>query len=95
MMKYLFTVCLLATALTFSMQSPQALADWQSLEEVDPFLLLAQGGKKLTESEAAKRAQRQHGGKVVGVSCREQDDRVYCSVRLDINGRIKTVTIRG
>lgn len=52
--------------------------------------------KKLSPSEAAKQAQRQYGGKVIGSpKCRETDSGTVCSVRLDIDGRIKTVTIRG
>jgi uncharacterized membrane protein YkoI len=94
MMKRLSTVFFLVVVLMLSAQAPPILAD-QQIDDSDLFILLAQGNKKLTESEAAKRAQEQYGGKVVGVTCREQDDRVYCSVRLDIDGRIKTVTIRG
>ena len=90
------TLCLVAFLLSPTMASaftddPNIADDPFAME--DPFTVLAQK-KKLTESEAAKRAVRQHGGKVVSVVCREQNDRTYCSVKLDIDGRIKTVTIR-
>ena len=91
-----FFLSFLATTLIGGLSAvPPVVAEEWNLDEDDPFIVLAQGRKKLTEAEAAKRAQRQHGGKVLGVTCREQDNRVYCSVRLDIDGRIKTVTVRG
>ena len=95
MMKHKLALLFVFSALSLAVATSPALAQAElSADNDNAFILLAQK-KKLTEAEAAKRAQKQYGGKVVGVSCREKDDRVYCSVRLDIDGRIKTVTIRG
>ena len=99
-MKQFFAALIFVSALSVALAAPPVLAQAefaqaaQTEDDWEIFVQLAQN-KKLTESEAAKRAQQQYGGKVVSVVCREQDDRVYCSVRLDIDGRIKTVTIRG
>ena len=71
-------------------------ASSQTLEKTwsDGFILAQ--NKKLSPSEAAKLAQQQYGGKVVSPpKCRETDSGTVCTVRLDIDGRIKTVTIRG
>ncbi len=94
-MKYLLAVLFLISVAGTAFPVSSAYAQTEITSNDELIILLAQNQKKLTESEAAKRAQKQYGGKVVSVVCKEQDDRVYCSVRLDIDGRIKTVTIRG
>jgi len=94
-MKRFFAVLFVIAVLIIVMPIQPVYAQREMQVDDAPVIVIAQGKKKLTESEAAKRAQEQYGGKVVGVSCRENEDRVYCSVRLDIDGRIKTVTIRG
>ena len=94
-MKYFLAVLCLISVVWTTLPVSSAYAQTEAPSNDQLILLLAQNQNKLTEAEAAKRAQKQYGGKVVSVVCREQEDRVYCSVRLDIDGRIKTVTIRG
>ena len=98
-MKSTNVVALLIFALALAVQAP--LASAQQIEDeplelsFDQRLILAQG-EKLTPSEAAKKAQQQHGGKVVGSPrCRDTESGTICTVKLDIDGRIKTVTVRG
>ncbi len=103
-MKLLSNTFILLIALAFTVSAPSAFAqifedkdlpssfDQPSLEQR---LLLAQKGK-LTPSEAAKRAKERHGGKVVGSPrCKQTDSGTVCTVKLDVDGRIKTVTVRG
>ena len=61
----------------------------------DKVMLLAQK-KTISASEAAKKAQSQHGGKVLSVEQKKTDDGVVYYIKLLLDsGRVKTVTIRG
>jgi uncharacterized membrane protein YkoI len=60
---------------------------------IDPSHFNAGGGGGMSADEAADRAQRMHGGRVLSVTSRSEDGRRYYRVKLLSRGQVQVVRI--